>query len=287
MKGFSLDSTQASAPGLRTCPVRATAASTRSTRSCGNCGLMRLPMNLPRTVPDAHEHTLTMKKSTRRARNIFVRLTVLSSPQRRTSVSDWCLHRQIQKLDMMQLVPVGTTARNDVASGNRTTNECLELDVSVLTESQQYRRLAEVSRSSTYVAKSMIQGMGVRAARPFKEGEMVIEYVGELVRKQISEHRERMYNLRGVGCYMFGVPNHDLVIDATMKGGPARFINHSCDPNCVSKCLVIDKQPRIVIVATRDIATDEEFCYDYKFDLDETDKVPCNCGAEKCRGFMN
>eukprot|EP00038_Savillea_parva_P005319 m.151153 g.151153 ORF g.151153 m.151153 type:complete len:724 (+) comp11695_c0_seq3:500-2671(+) len=194
---------------------------------------------------------------------------------------------EIQKLDMMQLVPVGTTARNDVASGNRTTNECLELDVSVLTESQQYRRLAEVSRSSTYVAKSMIQGMGVRAARPFKEGEMVIEYVGELVRKQISEHRERMYNLRGVGCYMFGVPNHDLVIDATMKGGPARFINHSCDPNCVSKCLVIDKQPRIVIVATRDIATDEEFCYDYKFDLDETDKVPCNCGAEKCRGFMN
>lgn len=190
------------------------------------------------------------------------------------------MYLQIQELQSSRAVPTAILGEASARSA-----ECL--DICDLSEVQQYRRLADLSRISTYVSKSMIQGMGVRAGRTFQEGEMVIEYVGELVRKQISEHRERMYNRRGIGCYMFGISNHDLVIDATMKGGAARFINHSCEPNCRSKCVIVDKRPRIVIVATRSIEINEEFCYDYQFEIDETDKVPCNCGASRCRGFMN
>lgn len=59
-------------------------------------------------------------------------------------------------------------------------------------------------------------------------GEMVIEYAGELIRSTLTDQRERYYNSRGIGCYMFKIDDH-LVVDATMRGNAARFINHSCE----------------------------------------------------------
>lgn len=59
-------------------------------------------------------------------------------------------------------------------------------------------------------------------------GEMVIEYAGELIRSTLTDKRERNYNSRGIGCYMFKIDDN-LVVDATMRGNAARFINHSCE----------------------------------------------------------
>lgn len=59
---------------------------------------------------------------------------------------------------------------------------------------------------------------------------MVIEYAGELIRSTLTDLRERYYNSRGIGCYMFKIDDH-LVVDATMRGNAARFINHSCEVN--------------------------------------------------------
>lgn len=57
---------------------------------------------------------------------------------------------------------------------------------------------------------------------------MVIEYAGELIRSTLTDQRERYYNGRGIGCYMFKIDDN-LVVDATMRGNAARFINHSCE----------------------------------------------------------
>lgn len=70
--------------------------------------------------------------------------------------------------------------------------------------------------------------------RRLDSGQMIIEYAGEEIRAVLTEKRERWYEKRGIGCYMFKIDNQ-TVIDATMKGSAARFINHSCDPNCYSR----------------------------------------------------
>lgn len=57
---------------------------------------------------------------------------------------------------------------------------------------------------------------------------MVIEYAGELIRSTLTDKRERYYDSKGIGCYMFKIDDN-LVVDATMSGTAARFINHSCD----------------------------------------------------------
>ena len=150
-----------------------------------------------------------------------------------------------------------------------------------------YRRLPAQVKLRTYVFKSMIQGWGLNAKTNIAKGDMVIEYVGEVLRKQVSDYREAYYNSKGMGIYMFGIANTDYVVDATMRGNSARFINHGCDPNCESKLIVIEGQPHIIIFALRDVLQFEELVYDYKFELDEADKVQCGCGAEKCLGWMN
>lgn len=59
---------------------------------------------------------------------------------------------------------------------------------------------------------------------------MVIEYAGELIRSTLTDKRERYYDGRGIGCYMFKI-DENLVVDATMRGNAARFINHACEVN--------------------------------------------------------
>uniref|UniRef100_A0A674GZD2 SET domain-containing protein n=1 Tax=Taeniopygia guttata TaxID=59729 RepID=A0A674GZD2_TAEGU len=87
----------------------------------------------------------------------------------------------------------------------------------------------------------------------------------------------------GIGCYMFRIDEAE-VVDATMHGSAARFINHSCEPNCYSRVIHVEGHKRIVIFALRRILRGEELTYDYKFPIEEpAAKLPCNCGARRCR----
>lgn len=76
------------------------------------------------------------------------------------------------------------------------------------------------------------------------------------------------------------------VIDATQMGNLARFINHSCQPNCYAKIVVVDGEKRIVIYSKLAISKGDEITYDYKFPIEE-DKIDCLCGAPGCRGSLN
>lgn len=103
-------------------------------------------------------------------------------------------------------------------------------------------------------ARSAIHNWGLYAMENINKDDMIIEYVGEEVRQQIAEIRENRYLKSGIGSsYLFRIDD-DTVIDATKKGGIARFINHSCMPNCTAKIIKVEGSKRIVIYALRDIA---------------------------------
>lgn len=91
-----------------------------------------------------------------------------------------------------------------------------------------YRALRESRKSDLFVYRSKIHGMGLFCTREIDAGEMVIEYTGELIRSGLSDKREKYYTDRGIGCYMFRIDDH-FVIDATLSGNSARFINHACE----------------------------------------------------------
>ncbi|KAL2163070.1 hypothetical protein VTH06DRAFT_6906 [Thermothelomyces fergusii] len=138
-------------------------------------------------------------------------------------------------------------------------------------------------------ARSAIHNWGLYAMENIPKDDMIIEYVGEEVRQQIAELREHRYLKSGIGSsYLFRIDDN-TVIDATKKGGIARFINHSCMPNCTAKIIKVEGSKRIVIYALRDIAQNEELTYDYKFEreLGSTDRIPCLCGTAACKGFLN
>ncbi|KIV95299.1 histone-lysine N-methyltransferase, H3 lysine-4 specific, variant [Exophiala mesophila] len=138
-------------------------------------------------------------------------------------------------------------------------------------------------------ARSAIHNWGLYSLERIQTSEMIIEYVGEKIRQEIADLREVKYTEMGIGSsYLFRI-DEGTVVDATKKGGIARFINHSCSPNCTAKIIRVGGTKRIVIYALRDIEKDEELTYDYKFEreIDSDDRIPCLCGSAVCKGFLN
>jgi hypothetical protein len=89
-------------------------------------------------------------------------------------------------------------------------------------------------------------------------------------------------------CYLFRLDD-DYIVDATIKGSAARFINHSCEPNCYSRCITVDGERRITLFSMRNLRAGEELTYNYQFaiEVDPELKIPCYCGSRGCFGTMN
>ena len=137
------------------------------------------------------------------------------------------------------------------------------------------------------VRRSRLHGKGAFAARRIRKGRRIIEYIGERIS---HEEADRRYAPDGKGPYhtfLFTVDKH-TVIDAAVGGNKARFINHSCDPNCEA----VEEDGRIFIEAIKNIQPGVELTYDYGFETDEpiTEEdrrmYPCRCGAPNCRGTI-
>ncbi|XP_052167696.1 histone-lysine N-methyltransferase TRX1 [Oryza glaberrima] len=152
---------------------------------------------------------------------------------------------------------------------------------------EKYKSMKATFRRRLAFGKSRIHGFGVFAKVSHKAGDMMIEYIGELVRPPISDIRERrIYNsLVGAGTYMFRIDD-ERVIDATRAGSIAHLINHSCEPNCYSRVISVLGDEHIIIFAKRDINPWEELTYDYRF-VSSDQRLPCYCGFPKCRGVVN
>ncbi|CAF4565327.1 unnamed protein product, partial [Rotaria sp. Silwood2] len=141
------------------------------------------------------------------------------------------------------------------------------------------------SERALLVGSSPIHGCGLFTLVDLIEGQMIIEYTGEVVRPCLTDKRERENEGKGFGCYMFTVDSMN-VIDATHRGNKARFINHNCEPNCFAKTVLSGGIKHIVIYALMDISRGSELTYDYSFP-EEDIKIPCHCGTSKCRIYLN
>jgi len=165
-----------------------------------------------------------------------------------------------------------------------------EKNFSTITERYEEMRLTLPRR--VLPGKSGVHGWGAFAKERHVQDQMVIEYVGDLVRPSVADAREAaLYNsMVGAGTYIFRL-NADFCVDATRAGNFAHLLNHSCNPNCYSRTVPVwDAKlnravDHVIIFALRDIAAWEELTYDYRFSGEE--RLPCSCGAPTCRGVVN
>ncbi|CAA7398637.1 unnamed protein product [Spirodela intermedia] len=125
-------------------------------------------------------------------------------------------------------------------------------------------------------------GSGIIANEDIKQGEFVIEYVGEVIDDKTCEDRLWQMKHRGETNFYLCEINRDMVIDATFKGNKSRYINHSCKPNTEMQKWIINGETRIGIFAIRNIKKGEDLTYDYQFVQFGADQ-DCHCGAIGCR----
>ncbi len=138
------------------------------------------------------------------------------------------------------------------------------------------------------VKNSRIHGRGVYAGRRIKQGERVIEYKGEVITWKEADRRPSSDPDDPHHTFFFSLDDGKHVIDANVGGNAARWINHSCEPNCETD----EEDGRVYIEALRDIRPGEELFYDYSLIIDERitptlkKQYRCLCGAKDCRGTM-
>lgn len=123
---------------------------------------------------------------------------------------------------------------------------------------------------------SRIEGWGLFARQPIEPQTCVIEYIGDKITKQESLERCESDNR-----YIFSL-NDKFDLDGSVPENLARFINHSCAPNCEAEQL----EDRIYIMSIRRILPDEEITFNYGYDLESYRDYPCHCGASQCAGYI-
>ncbi|CUM64107.1 uncharacterized protein PRCAT00001698001 [Priceomyces carsonii] len=203
--------------------------------------------------------------------------------------------RKVQKpIKTVQHDDEESSANNNIQSSrvNRANNRRFAADITAQlgneTEVLSLNTLTKRKKPVSF-ARSAIHNWGLYALEPIAAKEMIIEYVGESIRQQVAENREHSYMKTGIGSsYLFRI-DENTVIDATKKGGIARFINHCCNPSCTAKIIKVEGKKRIVIYALKDVEANEELTYDYKFERETNDeeRIRCLCGAPGCKGYLN
>lgn len=137
------------------------------------------------------------------------------------------------------------------------------------------------------VRRSKIHGTGVFATQAIRKGTRLAEYVGERVSHAEADRRYEHKPEDDNHTFLFTVDAR-TVIDGGVGGNEARFINHSCDPNCEA---VVERR-RVFIETIRPIGVGEEISYDYGIERSPDDPpnideiFACRCGAANCRGSM-
>lgn len=118
-------------------------------------------------------------------------------------------------------------------------------------KSCQNQMLRNRQYANIYLKSVGNRGFGAFAGSDIEAGSLVIEYVGELVNKAEKNRRHQAKRARGDKDYYFMGIDGDLFIDAEPAGNKSRFINHSCDPNCITKKINVDGNTRMAIIANQ------------------------------------
>ncbi|KAL6518311.1 hypothetical protein OROMI_034012 [Orobanche minor] len=140
--------------------------------------------------------------------------------------------------------------------------------------------------AKTKLFKTEGRGWGLRADQEMKAGQFIIEYCGEVISSEEAKERSQTYEAEGLkDAYIISL-NANHFIDATKKGSLARFINHSCQPNCETRKWTVLGETRVGIFAKEDISVGSELAYNYNFEWYGGATVRCLCGAANCSLFL-
>ena len=130
------------------------------------------------------------------------------------------------------------------------------------------------------------KGHGLFTLEAIAKNELIIEYVGEVIDVEEMEDRQAQRHDSNKHLYMMEMKKN-VYIDSRFKGGVARFLNHSCDPNSVLDKWIVRNRFRLGVFAIRDIVAGEEITFDYHW-FPSLQRAPtkCYCGTSQCRGYL-
>ncbi|KAJ4790266.1 histone-lysine N-methyltransferase [Rhynchospora pubera] len=148
------------------------------------------------------------------------------------------------------------------------------------------QRFQKCQYAKTRLFKTEGRGWGLLADENIKAGQFVIEYCGEVISWREAKRRSHAYESEGIKDAYIIYLNANESIDATRKGSLARFINHSCQPNCETRKWNVLGEIRVGIFAKQDIPIGAELSYNYNFEWYGGIIVKCLCGAITCSGFL-
>ena len=147
------------------------------------------------------------------------------------------------------------------------------------------KRITKKQWKKVEVVDAGEKGLGLQTNEDLKQGDFIIEYTGVAIKKEYLDSMFRRYKMERM-LYIMALDN-DVYIDARKKGGIARYINHSCEPNCAVHRWKVRGVSRAGIFALRDIKNGEELSFDYKWKR-KRGRAPtkCYCKTINCRGTL-
>ncbi|KAM9850258.1 histone-lysine N-methyltransferase, H3 lysine-36 specific [Aulostomus maculatus] len=136
------------------------------------------------------------------------------------------------------------------------------------------------------IFRTLSRGWGLRSVSDIKKGAFVSEYVGEVIDEEECRARIRHAQENDICNFYMLTLDKDRIIDAGPKGNQARFMNHSCQPNCETQKWTVNGDTRVGLFALQDIPEGVELTFNYNLECRGNGKTACKCGAPNCSGFL-
>lgn len=148
------------------------------------------------------------------------------------------------------------------------------------------RRFQNNEYVEIYPLKTQNKGWGLFAGQYIPKGTFITQYVGEIYSINSKYGKKKLHEYKDKLCtYLMSISKNE-VIDPTLKGNIARFINHSCDPNCETQKWHVLGEICVGVFACKNIHEDEELTFNYGFDLFKTVFQRCYCDSYNCKGYL-